>query len=173
MAIFQIDRDTNNCVAVITPSECTVCSTYACDDCISVMKSLIYYDIENKSAKICSKFRREKVCICYQPPNALICWAIRAIHLLSHVFEYWLWRNRYFWSKVIIWNVNCARITSFIFDTITGVLVKVSKFWDRKRLDLRGTLTPNLRIHVECSNLLSYQSQTLAVPWFWILAMAV
>ena len=98
------------------------------------------------------------------------------IHLLSHVFEHWLWWYRYFWSKVNIWNVNCARATTFIFNTWTGV-VKVSKFlrqkmsrpegllwkcqsfWDRKCLDPRGTRTPNLRIHAECSYLLSYQGQ--------------
>ena len=43
-------------------------------------------------------------------------------------FKYWLWRYRYFWSKVNIWNVNCARATAVIFDTRTDVLVKVSKF---------------------------------------------
>ena len=48
-------------------------------------------------------------------PNALTYWAIRARHLLSHVFEHWFWRYRYFWSKVNIWYVNCARATSFIF----------------------------------------------------------
>ena len=73
--------------------------------------------------------------------------------------------NLYFWSKVNIWNVSCARATAFIFDIRTGVLVKVSNCWDRKCLDLRGTLTPNLRIHAEWSNLLSYQGQTFAVPW--------
>ena len=31
---------------------------------------------------------------------------------------------------------------------------------DRKCLDLRGARTPNLRIHAECSNHLSYQGQT-------------
>ena len=50
-------------------------------------------------------------------PNALTYWAIRARHLLSHVVEYWLWRCRYLWSKVNIWNINCARATAFIFDT--------------------------------------------------------
>ena len=49
--------------------------------------------------------------------NALTYWAIRARHLLSHVVEYWLWRCRYLWSKVNIWNINCARATAFIFDT--------------------------------------------------------
>ena len=48
---------------------------------------------------------------------------------------------------------------------------KCQRFWDRKCLDLRGTRTPNLRIHAKCSNLLSYQGQTLAVPcfehWLW------
>ena len=60
-------------------------------------------------------------------PNALTYWAIRARRLLSHVFEHWLWRYRYFWSKVNIWYIDCARATAFIFDTLTGVLVKVSK----------------------------------------------
>ena len=40
-------------------------------------------------------------------------------------------------------------------------------FWDRKCLYLRGTRTPNLRIHAECSKLLSYQGQTFAVPCFF------
>ena len=81
----------------------------------------------------------------------------------------WLWVVKWFvifLSKANIWNVNCARATTFIFDTQTGVLVKVSKFWDRKCLNLKGTRTPNLRIHAECSNLLSYQGQTFAVPCF-------
>ena len=60
-------------------------------------------------------------------PNALTIWAIRAKHLLSHIFEYWLWRYRYIWSKVKTWNVNCARASAFIFDTRTDALVKVSK----------------------------------------------
>ena len=59
-------------------------------------------------------------------PNTIAIWAIRARHLLSHVFEYWLWWHRYFWRK-FNWNFNCVRATSFIFDTRTGVLVKVSK----------------------------------------------
>ena len=61
-------------------------------------------------------------------PNALSYWAIRARHWLFHVLEHWLWRYRYFWSKITIWNVNCARATAFIFDTRTGVLVKVKVF---------------------------------------------
>ena len=64
--------------------------------------------------------------------NAVTYWAIRARHLLSHVFEHWPWRYRYFLNKVNIWNVNCARATAFIFDTRTGVLVKVSKFLRQK-----------------------------------------
>ena len=50
-------------------------------------------------------------------PNALTYWAIRAAHLRSHVVEYWLWRYRYLWSKVNIWNIDCALATAFIFDT--------------------------------------------------------
>ena len=52
-------------------------------------------------------------------------------------------------------------------------LWKFQSFWDRKCLDLRGTRTPNLRIHAECSNLLSYQGQTFAVPCCWILATGI
>ena len=63
-------------------------------------------------------------------PNALTYWASRARHLLSHVFEHWLWRYRYF--LVNIWNVICAQATAFIFDTRTGVLVKVSTFLRQK-----------------------------------------
>ena len=87
-------------------------------------------------------------------PNALTISAVRARHLLSDVVEYWLWRYRYFWSKVNIWYVNCARATAFIFDTWTDVLVKVSKF-------LRQKMS---RPDAECSNHLSCQGQTFAVP---------
>ena len=84
-------------------------------------------------------------------PNALTNWAIRARHSLFHVFFlYWLWRYRYFWRKVDIWNANCTRATAFIFDIQTDVLMKVSTFLDSKCLDRRGTRTPNLRIHAEC-----------------------
>ena len=77
-------------------------------------------------------------------PNALTCWAIRARHLLSHVFEHWLWWYRYFWSKVNIWCVNCARETAFIFVTWTGILVNVSKseFPIRAMPDGIVTITP-------------------------------
>ena len=87
-------------------------------------------------------------------------------HLLSHVFEYWLWWCGYFWSKVNVSNANCARATAFIFDTRTDILVKVSKFLRQKI-----SRTPNLRIHAECSNHSGYQGQTFVVPCFWILAL--
>ena len=105
-------------------------------------------------------------------PNAVTYWAIRARHLLAYGFEHWLWRNRYFWNKVSIWNDNCARATAFTFDTRTVVLVIVSKIWERKCLYLTGTRTPNLRIHAEHSNLLSYHGGTFAVPWFWTIGTA-
>ena len=73
--------------------------------------------------------------------NALTYWAIRARHLLSHVVEYWLWRYRYFWSKDNIWNVNCARVTTFI-DTGTGVLGKVSKSLRQKMSWPEGDSNP-------------------------------
>ena len=39
------------------------------------------------------------------------------------------------------------------------VLVKVSKFRDRKCLDPKGTPTPNPRTHAECSYHLSYRGR--------------
>ena len=47
--------------------------------------------------------------------------------LLSHVVEYWLWRYRYFWSKVNIWNVNSARATAFIHNTTTSCFEYVTR----------------------------------------------
>ena len=46
-------------------------------------------------------------------------------------------------------------------------LWKCQSLWDRKCLDLKGTRTPKLRIHAECSNHLSYQGQIFAVPCFF------
>ena len=106
-------------------------------------------------------------------PNALAYWTIRARHFLSHVFEHWLWRYSYFWSKVNIWYVNCARATAFIFDTRTGALVKVSKFLGQKMSRPEGDSNPQPSDSTECSNLLSYQGQTFAVPCFWAVALAV
>ena len=50
---------------------------------------------------------------------------------------------------------------------------KCQSFWDRKCFDLRGTRTPNLWIHAECSNHLSSQGQTFALLCFWTLTLAV
>ena len=65
----------------------------------------------------------------------------------------------------------CAGNSIHFRHTTRVFLWKCQSFWDRKCLDLRGTRTPNLRIHDECSNLLSYQGQTFAVPcfehWLW------
>ena len=67
-----------------------------------------------------------------------------------------------------------ARGQQHSFSTHERVFLgKCLSFWDRKCLDLRGTRTPNLRIHAECSNLLSYQGQTFAVPCCWILALTI
>ena len=51
-------------------------------------------------------------------------------------------RHLYFWSKVNIWNVNCARATAFIFDTRTGVLVKVSKLFETENVSTWSGLEP-------------------------------
>ena len=82
-------------------------------------------------------------------------------------------RCGYFLSKVNIWNFNRARVTAFIFDSRTYVFVKVSNFFRQKMSRHEGTRTPNLPIHAECSNHLSYHGHTFAVSCFGILALVV
>ena len=83
-------------------------------------------------------------------------------------FKHWLWRYRYFLSEVSIWYVNCVG-NSHSYSTHERVFLwKCQSFWDRKCLDLRGTRTPNLRIHAECSNLLSYQGHTHTHTYIYI-----
>ena len=86
--------------------------------------------------------------------------------LHKYMDEYMTGDIRIFWIRFNIWNINCARATVFIFDTRTGVLVKVSFLETEKYLDLRGTRTRKHRIHVECSNHLSYQGKAFVVPCF-------
>ena len=75
----------------------------------------------------------------------------------------------YYWSKVNILNVNCVLARSMHIWHTNGCCCECVKgFWGRKCLDLRGTRTPNLRIHAECSNNnLSHQGQTFAVLCFF------
>ena len=75
-------------------------------------------------------------------PNSLSICAIRARHLLWHVFEYWLWRYRVFLSKVDVWNINSVWATAFMFDTRRDVLVKVSKFLRQKMFRPEGDSNP-------------------------------
>ena len=58
-------------------------------------------------------------------------------------FEHRLWRCRYFWSKVNIWYLNCARATAFIFDTRTGVPENMSKFLRHQMSRPEGWLEPS------------------------------
>ena len=61
-------------------------------------------------------------------------------HSSFHILTNW-----HFYSKVNIWNVNCAWATAFIFDPRTDVLEKVSKT-ENVSTSVRGTRTPNFRI---------------------------
>ena len=54
-------------------------------------------------------------------------WATMARHLLSRGLNTGSGGIDMFLSKVKIWNVNCARVTTFTVDSGTDVLVKVSK----------------------------------------------
>ena len=97
-------------------------------------------------------------------PNAVTYWAIRARHLLTYVFEHWLWRYRYFCSKVNIWYVNCARATAFIFDTRTGVLVKVSWMIDYSWVAGQVFLDVMTLLWHHCNDKLFSDQQT----WPWL-----
>ena len=104
-------------------------------------------------------------------PNALTYWAIRSRHLLSHVLNTGSNSIDIFEVKLTFEMLTvCGQQHSF--STQERVLLwKCQSFWDRKCLHLRGTRTPKLWIHAKCSNLLSYQGQTFAVPcfehWLW------
>ena len=56
--------------------------------------------------------------------------------------DYCLIKDIIFYSKVNIWNDNCARATAFIFDTRTDVIVKVSKFLRHKMSRPEGDSNP-------------------------------
>ena len=106
-------------------------------------------------------------------PNALTNWAIRARHLLSHVCDYWLWRYRYIWSKVIIWNGNCARRNSIHFWHTDGCSCESVKVLRQQKYRPEVDSSPQPSDSCECSNHLSYQGQTFAVLCFLILAQAL
>ena len=78
----------------------------------------------------------------------------------------------YIFEVKLTFEILTVEVQQHSFSTHERVsLWKCQSFWDRKWLDLMGTLTPNLLIHDECSNLLSYQDQTFIVPcfehWLW------
>ena len=104
-------------------------------------------------------------------PNALTYWVIRARHLLSHVLNTGS-RGIDTFEVKLTFDMFTVRGHQHSFSTHERVFLwKCQSFWDRKCLHLRGTRTPNIRIHAECSKLLSYQGQTFAVPciehWLW------
>ena len=78
----------------------------------------------------------------------------------------------YIFEVKLTFEMLTARGQQHSFSTQERVFLwKCQSFWARECLDLRGTRTPNLRIHAECSNLLSYQGQTFAAAcfehWLW------
>ena len=83
--------------------------------------------------------------------------------LIDHDYIY-----RYMYICVYIYICMCVNIwgQQHSFSTHEQMFL-----W--KCLDLKETRTPNLRIHDEYSNHLSYQGRTFAAPCFWILALAV
>ena len=106
--------------------------------------------------------------------NALTFWAFRARHLLSNVFFNTGSGAIYIIEVKLTFDMLTMRGQQHLILTHERVFLwKCQRFWDRKCFDLRGTWTPNLRIHAECSNILTYKGQTFAVQCFWILALVV
>ena len=97
---------------------------------------------------------------CYQQPQMMCCFFVCVFCFV-------------FFQVKLAFEMLTARATAFIFDTRTDVLVKVSKVLRQKLSRPERDSNPNLRIHAECSNHLSYQGQTFAVPCFWTLALVV
>ena len=89
----------------------------------------------------------------------------------------------YLLSKVNIWNVDCARATTFIFDARTDVLVKVSKLLRKKMSrpegESRGIIDNGnilkhmsshvLYIYTACIRILIFQvfsnAESVSVSW--------
>ena len=88
-------------------------------------------------------------------------------------FEHWLCLYWYFWSKVKICNVNCARATAFIFDTRTGVLLKVSKFLRQKMYRPEGGSNPQPSDSCRMLLPIGISGRDICCPMFWTLALAV
>ena len=123
-----------------------------------------------------SKFLRQKVSRHKgdsnpQPSDSwwmlLTIWTIRAGHLLSHVLNTGFGDIDIYFKVKLTFEILTLRRQQHSFSTHDRMcLWKCKSFWDRKCLDLWGTRPPNLRIHAECPNHLSYQGQTFAVPYF-------
>ena len=77
-------------------------------------------------------------------PNALTIWAIRGRHLLSHVFEYWLWRYRDIFKVELTFEMLTVRGQRHSFSTRERMFLwKYWRFKDRKCLDPRGARITN------------------------------
>ena len=99
--------------------------------------------------------------------NALTIQAIRARHLLSHVFNTGISINIF--KVKSTFEMLAVRGQQHSFSTHERMFLWTCQSnWDRKCLDLRGIWTPNLWIRAECSNHLSYQGQNL-----WIYDKAI
>ena len=132
---------------------------YECHNIILSFKGIYFYLVE---LHVVHLFTQSYITVTHW-----YIWYITVIHnvLIIYIYIYMIY---IYGSKANIWNVNCPRAIAFIFDTRTGVLVKVSKSWRQKMSRPEGDSNPNLRIHAECSNHL-----TFAAPCFWILALVV
>ena len=123
---------------------------------------------------------------------AIYIWKFKSVLYITGTWSWWslwlstnvLWLTALGHQQVWCWLLIFEVKLTFEMVTVGGqqhsfwthewmFLWKCQSFWDRKCLKLRETQTPNLRIHAECSDRLSYQGQTFAVPCFWILALVV
>ena len=91
----------------------------------------------------------------------VVCKPFRTRPSFTHIYIY----LKYIFEVKLTFEMLTVHGQQHSFSTHERVFLwKCQRFWDRKWFDLRRTRTPNLRIHAECSNLLSYQGQTFVVP---------
>ena len=72
-------------------------------------------------------------------PNALTIWAIRARHLMSHVFEYWLW-----WYRYLSQHLKCKMRAgnSIHLRHTNGCSCESVKVFETENVSTRGRLEP-------------------------------
>ena len=87
-------------------------------------------------------------------------------------FEYWFWRHEHFLSKVNMWNASCVRAQTFICDTRTDIIVKVTKCLKQKMSPPEGDSNPQFLDSCRMLQPFELSGPDICCPMFRILALA-